>query len=496
MIVKKGRLHVIIYHNRNEKEPQMHPVNLIFLGFSRQGNTLRFLALILAAATFAAVMLPTVSSAQTPGQPGSPANVILMIGDGMGTTARTLTHLIARKSGKGLVMETFPTVGLVYTFSSDYPATDSAAAATALATGFKTKNRAIGVKADGKSVQTIVEALKKAGYSAGLVTTTYLSHATPGAFAAHASDRDDKAVITRQILDNEVDVLLGGGDKYLVPLPGNAKYPPRPDLYADASSRGYTIVKDRDALSAAVDGGATKVFGAFAPSYMSYDIDRDPKIEPSLTEMTEAALKVLTKIGRPFFLMVEGGRIDHAAHAHDAATVVTETIAFDAAVAAAAKYAAGRGDTLVITVADHETAGPSILESAKIDGFGLVKRSCEWVAEQIRDGKISIDEALEKYIPIPSLKGKVTVEDMKDYKYNSPLAFGDTVSRELGVTFIPIKDQLDSKSTFGHTGSTVPLFAFGPGNAEFSGVYDNTDVARKIMRVLKVDFEGASATQD
>lgn len=436
---------------------------------------------------------PSETAAQAPGQPGAPVNVILMIGDGMGTTARTLTHLVIRGSGKRLVMETFPTVGLVYTYSADFPVTDSAAAATALATGFKTNNRAIGVKADGTRVQTIIEALKKAGYSAGIVTTTYLSHATPGAFAAHASDRNDKAVITRQMFDADIDVLLGGGDKYLVPLPGNAKYPPRPDMYADASSRGYTIVKDRDALAAAVDGGATRVLGVFAPSYMSYDIDRDPRTEPSLVEMTDASLKVLTRIGRPFFLMVEGGRIDHAAHAHDAASIVSETLAFDAAVATVAKFAAGRGDTLVLTLADHETAGPSILETAVFENFGLLKRSCEWVAEQIRDGKITIDEALEKYILLPGLKGKVTVGDMKDYKYNSPLAFGDMVSRELGVVFIPIKDQLNSKSTFGHTGATVPLFAFGPGHAEFSGVYDNTDVPRRIAKLLKIDLEGTPA---
>lgn len=416
------------------------------------------------------------------GQCGEVKNVILLIGDGMGNGVRTLTHLLYRVEGKTLEMETFPVVGLVNTYSMNYPVTDSAAAGSALATGFKTDNKMISVSPSGEFRKTVLERARENGYRVGLVSTTPISHATPGAFGGHDKDRNEKYTIAEQVLANEVDVMLGGGRKYFTFRKGSGKYPDRPDLIARAQAMGYNVVFNRRDLMAA--GAQRRLLGLFADNYMSYDIDRSFYQEPSLAEMTRSAIDSLVN-DKGFFLMVEGGRIDQASHGHDAPTAVTELEAFDKAVAVARAFAQGRGDTLVLVTADHETGGVSILETARLGLLRKVRRSCEWLATEYREGKLTMEEIFSSYINIPNLKVTSLPGDlMKDYQYNAPLGFGHFVSGAMGISFISIGDQITSKSTFGHTGAAVPIFAFGPDSQKFGGVYDNTQVPRRIAEVL------------
>ncbi|PKK90803.1 MAG: alkaline phosphatase [Candidatus Wallbacteria bacterium HGW-Wallbacteria-1] len=409
-------------------------------------------------------------------------NVILLIGDGMGNGARTLTHLLYRAEGRKLAMESFPVAGLINTYSMNYPVTDSAAAGSALATGFKTNNKMISVDPDGNFQVTILEKARQAGYRVGLVSNTPISHATPGSFGGHSLDRNDKYTIAEQILANGTDVMLGGGRKYFSYSKASAKYPERPDLIARARDSGYKVVFNRRELIAA--GAQPKLLGLFTDNQMEYDIDRKVFSEPALNEMTSSAIRSLSN-EKGFFLMVEGGRIDQAAHGHDAATIVSEVEAFDKAVAVALAFAQNRNDTLVIVTADHETGGVSILERARVEWLRKVSRSCEWLATQNRIGKLSISDIFTRYIRIPGLEvTDLPAELMKDYQYNAPLGFGHFVSKFIGVSFIDIDDQVRSKSTFGHTGAAVPIFAYGVGSNHFSGVFDNTEVPRKIAALL------------
>ena len=277
-------------------------------------------------------------------------NVILMIGDGMGTAQVEAGRQRAASAGRHLAMDSMPVTSLVTTTSVGGGVTDSAAAATAMATGRKTVNGRLGIDAGGNRLTTIAESVKAAGGLIGLVTNCSITSATPAAFVVHLPDRDMGRDIARAMVDARPDVALGGGAALFVPTLFERA---RPALYTALES-GYTVVMEMDEFEAA---SSLPLLGLFAMTDMPYELDRDPVEEPSLRRMTEKALALLAGSSGDagFFLMVEGGRIDHACHAMDGIRLAAEVTSFDDAVSAALEFARDRGDTLVIVTADHET---------------------------------------------------------------------------------------------------------------------------------------------
>lgn len=271
-------------------------------------------------------------------------NVILLIGDGFGPALFGATHLHHKHlSKKKLNLEKLMnagTVGLLNTESSAQIVTDSAAGATAFACGVKTYNEGIGVDARGRPVRTILEMAQERKKSVGLVTTAELSDATPAAFSAHSTRRAEKEEIASQQLAKMVDVLLGGGGQNFKP--------------AYARNQGYRIVKTAKELKEA--GTSERLLGVFADDAMSYVAERSVD-EPTLTNMTERALAILSKNEKGFFLMVEGGRIDHAAHANEPEKMLREALEFDEAIGLCVKFASVHPDTLILVTADHDTGG-------------------------------------------------------------------------------------------------------------------------------------------
>ena len=272
---------------------------------------------------------------------GVPRNIILLIGDGMGIAQITAAKLI--NGDRDLAMTSLPYLALVETRSSGYYVTDSAAAATAIATGNKTKNGFISMSPNGARLTTVLESAKSLGKSTGIVTTTIITHGTPAAFLAHVTNRGDYDAIAEQTLMSDTDVLLGGGSSSF--------------SSQEAAEQGYTIINSRDELLQFENG---KVLGLFTSDHMNYNSSRDPSSEPSLVEMTENSMRLLTDDPEGFFLVVEGGLIDQAAHDNDPQDTLEEVIEFDKAVYAALRFAANRNDTLVIVTADHETGGFAI----------------------------------------------------------------------------------------------------------------------------------------
>lgn len=293
------------------------------------------------------------------GQGGaSPRNVILLIGDGMGVAQVRAAGMFANGQPGTLCFETFAARGEMTTHSADAGITDSAASATAMATGHKVNNGVISIDlpGNGQPLRTALEHFKREGKSTGLVTTTFLTHATPAAFAAHANSREDYPTIARDYLNvSRPNVLFGGME------PTGRGVTPQAALAAD-----YTVATTRKGMNALRPGETAHVAGLFGLGHMPYEwtcligLDNGYDLLPHLSEMTEKALELLDHNEKGLFLMVEGGRIDHACHGNAIEAAVFETIEFARAVSAVVKWAGSRDDTLIIVTADHETGGLTV----------------------------------------------------------------------------------------------------------------------------------------
>ncbi|ODS10829.1 alkaline phosphatase [Vibrio scophthalmi] len=314
-------------------------------------------------------------------------NVILMIGDGMGPQQVGLLETYATQAPNSIYQNRTTAlfkladegvIGSSLTHPQDAIVVDSACSATMLATGQFTASEVIGVNAQGNHIETILEKAKKLGKATGLVSDTRLTHATPAAFAAHQPHRSLENDIATDMLANDVDVMLSGGLRHWIPQSVNDKGTTYNDLMTltqgdihlkskrkdernlvlEAQQSGYNLAFNRKMLEQAQ---GNKLLGLFAYSGMNDGITssqskNDPqRSQPTLAEMTEKALDVLSKEDDGFFLMVEGGQIDWAGHSNDAGTMLHEMIKFDSAVNAVYQWAKGRDDTLIIVTADHET---------------------------------------------------------------------------------------------------------------------------------------------
>ena len=303
--------------------------------------------------------------------------IILMVPDGMGLSNVTAARIFNHGSGEGnLYLETLSTIGYQKTHSADRSVTDSAAAASAWASGEKFRNGEISCHDDDQDGKcsptpgyTILETAKEKGKSTGLVVTSAVTHATPAAFAAHVPSRDCEKEIARQFIQaTGVDVILGGGLNHFKSTGIEAdKCGTFGNFIAEAENKGYDVVYTRKQLDDAVAKGSKRILGLFTPQGKTPELfrlnskDYYRQEEPTLPQMTVAALKALEKDQDGFFLLVEGSQIDWANHRNDVSYQVAETLAFDAAVQAVLKWIdekpSRRQQTLVIIAADHETGG-------------------------------------------------------------------------------------------------------------------------------------------
>jgi len=324
-------------------------------------------------------------------------NVIVFLGDGMSITTITAARIYdgQQKGGSGeenrLSFENFPATALSRTYETDFQTPDSAGTMTAIMSGVKTRAGVIGVDqvtergncASDRGNETVsaLELAAVAGQSTGVVTTTRITHATPAATYGHIADRDwetdmeipekqrapDCVDLARQLVEfpfgHGINVALGGGRTEFMPADQrDPEYPGLPgkrldgrDLIAAWNKRdGAAYVWNETQLKAIDPSKTTHLLGLFEPEHMNYESERakDPAGEPSLAEMTRTALTLLRKNPKGFFLMVEGGRIDHGHHAGNAYRALTETIEFSHAVQAAVDMTSA-DDTLILVTADH-----------------------------------------------------------------------------------------------------------------------------------------------
>jgi len=478
--------------------------------------------LVLAFAAFGAGRVLSESGSDTLPAPAAPPaplqqwpgrvqvdNVILMIPDGMGTAAETLGrwYKYALTGSNHLEMDDWA-CGLIRTYWATGLITDSAPAAAAMATGFKSSAGGVSILPakvtmpdvpplpDGGAfspIATVLEAARRKGLATGLVVTCEFPHATPAGFASHFIQRGQMNLLAEQMVYQDIDVVLGGGQKYLVP----AKRSDKEDLVKVLRDRGYLYVTKRAEMLEAQKG---RLWGAFAETGMERDLDRDPALEPSLAEMTRKALQLLSQKKKGFFLMIEGSQIDWAEHANDPVGCGSEVLAFDAAVQAVFEFARKDGHTAIVIAPDHSTGGMSIgnpdVGDLPMDRFDAVVRAAKATAtktsREILEGAApTLERALElakddmgladlKKDELVKLEELVKGKDLKKLE----LFLGRAVSARMGAGWVYT----------GHSGEDVPLWAWHPRNIRPMGVIQNTDIARYIAAAL--DLKLAAQTRE
>jgi len=341
-------------------------------------------------------------------------NVILLIGDGMGINQITAARLsLAEGAYAVLNLDTMPYTGFSINFAANNLVTDSAAAATALATGFRTDTGRLGTLPDGTAAESIMLKAKERGLSIGLVATVKVTDATPAAFLVNADHRAFERDIAAAILEAGPDVLLGGGADAFGINPFTKK-PKSNALILKALEQGYTFVADRDGLLELDITPEMKLIGLFIGGDLSFELTRLPT-EPSLLEMTGRALELVSQNPQGFFLLVEGSRIDRAGHTNSLKELVGEVLMFDQVVGLALDFARENPDTLVVVTADHETGGLTITG-------------------------------------------------------------GDPAGENVTYAW----------TSTAHTGSMVPIYAFGPGAERFSGTLQITDIPVRIAELMGI----------
>ena len=277
----------------------------------------------------------------------SPKNVIFMIGDGMGLSH---VHAAMTVSQKKLNLQKLPVIGLQKTESSDNYITDSAASATALASGEKTKNGVIGINPEGAFTESIMEFLIKQGFKTGLIATNTITHATPAAFIAHQPDRNMYEEIAADISNSGIDIIIGGGLKHFTDRADKL------NLVEKMKKQGYDFFED----VSQIDSSRDKILALTANSHMPFKINGRGDFLPVAVEK---ALHSLDKDDdKGFFLMVEGSQIDPACHNNNQEQFMAEMLDFDKAIGVALDFARENGETLVVVTGDHETGGVTVLK--------------------------------------------------------------------------------------------------------------------------------------
>jgi alkaline phosphatase len=371
--------------------------------------------------------------------PSTPFNAVLLIGDGMGSTYVTAArHTLPADAT--LMIDRLPYTAILQTHSASHLVTDSAAAATAMACGQLTSNGVLGEDATavlrgspGARLETVAEWAAARGILVGIVTNTTVTHATPAAWYAHANNRAAEADIAPQLRASRLTFVLGGGARY---FPSSADWSP------------WQVVRDAASLPAGPAAADRHLLGVFADNHLPFEDAADRGQAPRLADLAAWALHAMTSSGRPFLLVIEGGRIDFAAHNNLARTAIRETLAFDAVV----EQVVGGVDpaaTLVLVAADHETGGFSL------NGYPT------------RAQGIFGTTAFGPVLTFASGPGLTTAGDERP-----------VVRDDRRRSLIPIGSAM-------HTGDDVTLYAWGQGAESVHGTVDHTAIYRLLRHQLE-----------
>jgi alkaline phosphatase len=441
---------------------------------------------------------------------GRVKNIIFMVSDGMSAGVPSLADEFGKVvRGKGsfwyqLLQSPDATLGFFDMASLNSLVTDSASASSAWGSGSRIFNGQINVLPDGTRLTPIAQIVKQAGKKVGLVTTTRITHATPAGFAAVQPRRDDEDDIAPQYL-NVVDVLMGGGLRHFAP---NRRKDGK-DLIKTFQDAGYTYWNMRD--QAIGSARPEKVLGLFYDSHLPHTVDHIHSDElkrtvPTLAEMTRKALEILGDAPNGFLLQVEGGRVDHAAHANDAAGIMWDQLAFDDAIEVAYEFAAKRNDTLLIITSDHGNSNPGL------NGMGGEYEASNKAMAMLQHAKCSFEELPNKLRNAGSadevrdiLKAQLGIEINGEeanalagaIKGNLPPIW-NRQHRNLQGLMGQILSNYNGYGWVGtsHTADYTWITALGPGREEFHGLVRNTDAFYKMLKLFGLSHKNPSMTPE
>ncbi|MBO8436133.1 MAG: alkaline phosphatase [Spirochaetes bacterium] len=470
--------------------------------------------LLVLSAVSAAGSSDTESTIRSYTEDASPKYVFMFIGDGMSSPQTNSAQVYNGRNESGLVeldkltFTQFPIVGLQYTQDSTSFCPDSASTATSLSSGYKTHSGVIGMGVDRVTPgTTIAEMLHDKGWKIGIVSTVTINHATPAAFYAHIASRNDYYDIGLQMAESGFEYFAGGSV--------NKADDGEKSIYEVLADNGYMVTNDKDTILS-LNSNSGKVY-AYSPvlqddGAMPYAIDA-PADSLRLKDFVKKGIDVLyNETG--FFMMVEGGKIDWAGHANDAVANMSDTIALDEAVEVALEFAKDHPDeTLILVTGDHETGGMTIGYAATgyNTAFDILRaQKCSYiqfdsyVEEAKADGSFTFDDMMamvEEYFGLvaPGQSAENEALVMNDYEYaklqkayeddqtgntdgyEESLLYGGYSPISVTLTHIINNKAGIGWTSYAHTGLPVPVYAYGEGAELFSGAYDNTEVALRLM---------------
>ncbi|HEX9445614.1 MAG TPA: alkaline phosphatase, partial [Candidatus Binatia bacterium] len=429
--------------------------------------------------------------------------IFFFLSDGGGVTDMEIARIYSRVVlGEGLVVPDKimkeGTLGLITTHAADSLTTDSAAAATAMTAGCKAKIGALGICDDGRIPKTAIELAKEKGLRGGLVTTSTIYDASPAAFAGHVASRKYYNLIVDQYLRLQPDLLLGGGRDQFLPKgrPGSGRKDDK-DMIAAFAQQGYAYVADRSELARA---RGSKLLGLFTLGEMSFELDRDKDKEPSLSEMTQAAIKFLDRDNRGFMVFIENENTDTAGHLTDLASKIHAYREFDRSVGLAYEfYRRHPRETLILVTSDHDSGGVGFTLALEEPGSrdGKKVAATEQDLKKIASISISLRKAADILGPNPASDAVDRL--MKDHFKGFTLA--PDLKRMLLAKQVPARNlytdpvvmilgQMVANNTQaywtagGHTNQPVFVAALGAGAEMFRGYQDNTDFGRHLLALL------------
>lgn len=437
--------------------------------------------------------------------------VFYFIGDGMGLNQVNTTEMyLGEKQGRigtePLCFASFPVAGMATTFSASNSITDSSAGGTALATGVKTYNGAIGVDANKERVMSVAERAKRAGKKVGVTTSVSIDHATPAAFYGHQPDRSMYYEIALQLPEAGFDFYAGSG--FLKPARTFDKKD-APSIYPIFEQAGYTIARGLDEYEAKADGAGKMILmqkeGANSSS-LPYAIDRREG-DLTLAQITESAIDFLSRDNKKgFFLMVEGGKIDWACHSNDPATMVKEVIDMDNAVRVAYEfYKKHPKETLIVITADHETGGLGLGNSnytLNLKSLDCQKQSVDLLSRALTDlrkakgNKATWEDVKALLTERMGFWGELTPtweqekmlrDEFESSFVRNKVVFEESLYSKTEPLAAVAKKVLSQMSKLGwttgsHSAEYVPVFAVGAGSKLFMGKMDNTDIPKRIAK--------------